>query len=455
MKHSFPRATRALSLSLLAAALAGTAATAQAKGPASYPVTAGQRATAQQVAAKGVPLSALAPNAPDEYTVRRGDTLWRIAGMFLKSPWRWPELWGMNMQTIRNPHLIYPGQQLYLERTKDGRAILRARRGVNGQPGGTVRVSPRTRVEALDASPIPTLQPHMIEPFLAEMLVIDADDTFKRAPRIVSLAETDRQLIAHGDRAYARGPADEPLLLADGLPTDYRIYRAVFPLKDPITGEVLGYEGQYVGQGELVRGESISEVEDEKALGEERALIHPAAVPTAPAAASGGEGGCCGDCDCDEAPAATAAAPVAVETLPVAATLDIVKSKEEIRVGDRLLPEPPREWRSYTPHAPDLPIDARVINVYSSTDMRYAGGSQIVAINKGLRDGVESGQVLAVLSAGQRIVDNTEGARERVQLPDERNGLGMVFRTFERVSYVLLIETKKEVKAGDKLVNPN
>ena len=454
MKHSFPRATRALSLSLLAAAIAGTAATAQAKGPASYPVTAGQRATAQQVAAKGVPLSALAPNAPDEYTVRRGDTLWRIAGMFLKSPWRWPELWGMNMQTIRNPHLIYPGQQLYLERTADGRAILRARRGVNGQPGGTVRVSPRTRVEMLDANPIPTLQPHMIEPFLAEMLVIDQDDTFKRAPRIVALAEVDRQLIARGDRAYARGPADEPLLLADGLPTDYRIYRAVFPLKDPVTGEILGYEGQYVGQGELVRGESITEVENEKAVGEKRTLIHPAAVPTAPAAASDGEGGCCGSCDCDEAPAA-AAAPVAVDTLPVAATLDIVKSKEDIRVGDRLLPEPPREWRSFTPHAPDLPIDARVINVYNSTDMRFAGGNQIVAINKGLRDGVESGQVLAVLSSGNRIVDRTEGGRERVQLPDERNGIGMVFRVFERVSYVLLIETKKEVKAGDKLTNPN
>lgn len=461
MKHSFSRATRALSLSLLAAALAGTAATAQAKGPASYPVTGGQRATAQQVAAKGVPLSALAPNAPDEYTVRRGDTLWRIAGMFLKSPWRWPELWGMNMQTIRNPHLIYPGQQLYLERTKDGRAILRARRGVDGQPGGTVRVSPRTRVEMLDASPIPTLQPHMIEPFLAEMLVIDQDDTFKRAPRIVALAETDRQLIAHGDRAYARGPEDEPLLLAEGLPTDYRIYRAVFPLKDPVTGEVLGYEGQYVGQGELVRGESISEVEDEKALGERRKLIHPAEAGNEGVLKSlfgkpnnaSNDGDCCGDCNCDEAPAA-AAAPVAVDTLPVAATLDIVKSKEDIHVGDRLLPEPPREWRSFTPHAPDLPIDARVINVYSSTDMRFAGGSQIVAINKGLRDGVESGQVLAVLSAGQRIIDRTEGERERVQLPDERNGLGMVFRVFERVSYVLLIESRKEVKAGDKLTNP-
>ncbi|HEX9719422.1 MAG TPA: LysM peptidoglycan-binding domain-containing protein, partial [Ramlibacter sp.] len=70
-----------------------------------FPVTPGQRSTAEQVAQAGVPLSELAPNAPEEYTVKRGDTLWAISGLFLKSPWRWPELWGMNMQEVRNPHL--------------------------------------------------------------------------------------------------------------------------------------------------------------------------------------------------------------------------------------------------------------------------------------------------------------------------------------------------------------
>ena len=82
MKHTFPGATRALTapLGLLAAALlAGQPASAQ-------PVTPTQRGVAQQVASQGVPLAALAPNAPEEYTVRKGDTLWRISGMFLKSP---------------------------------------------------------------------------------------------------------------------------------------------------------------------------------------------------------------------------------------------------------------------------------------------------------------------------------------------------------------------------------
>ena len=165
MKRFFPGAARTLvlPLRLLAAALASLPA--QAQQGVHSPVTAEQHATAQQVAEAGVPLSALAPDAPDGYTVRRGDTLWGISGRFLRSPWRWPELWGMNLRDIRNPHLIYPGQQLYLERV-GGRAFLRARRAVEGQPGDTVRVSPRNRAEVLGAGPLPTLQPHLIEPFL-------------------------------------------------------------------------------------------------------------------------------------------------------------------------------------------------------------------------------------------------------------------------------------------------
>src|SRR4051812_1090941 len=94
----------------LACALAAAPAQAQ-----NYPIPPGQRSTAEQVAAAGIPLAELAPNAPDSYTVKRGDTLWRISAVFLQRPWRWPELWGMNMEQIRNPHRIYPGQVLYLE----------------------------------------------------------------------------------------------------------------------------------------------------------------------------------------------------------------------------------------------------------------------------------------------------------------------------------------------------
>ncbi|MBP7452131.1 MAG: LysM peptidoglycan-binding domain-containing protein [Ottowia sp.] len=430
MKHTFPSATRALTapLSILAVALCSTLP-AQAQQGSQRPVSPQHRAIAQQTATAGVPLSALSANAPEEYTVRRGDTLWAISGKFLKSAWRWPELWGMNLQDIRNPHLIYPGQQLYLERVGD-RAFLRARRSADGEQGDTVRVSPRNRVEVLGNGPLPTLQPHLIEPFLAEPLVVD-DDTFQRAPRIVALAERDRLLVGTGERAYVRGPVDAPLLSAPGLPTQFRVFRNAKPLKDPVSGEVLGYEGQYVGQANLVRGESESE----------EVLSPSYDQPRTPAAG-------------ERLPEPPTEADARRNLLPVPATVDIASSKEEMRAGDRLLPEPPREYRNYVPHAPDMPVDARVVSVYGDS-VRFAGRNQIVVINKGLRDGIEHGHVLSLLSTGTHMADKTERARTLMKLPDERNGVAMVFRLFDRVSYVLVMESARPVSIGDKLSNPS
>ena len=426
MTHTFPGATRAvaLPLGLLAAALLTVQPAAAQRA-----VTPQQRATAQQVAAQGVPLSALVPDAPEEYTVRRGDTLWRISGLFLKSPWRWPELWGMNLKDIRNPHLIYPGQQLYLERVGE-RAFLRARRGGDGQVGQTLRVSPRNRVEMLGTGPLPTLEPHLIEPFLSEPLVVD-DDTFQRAPRIVALANQSRVLVAKGDRAYVRGPVDAPLLKAPGLPHEFRVFRNATALKDPVSGEILGFEGQYVGQATLARGESESD--------EDVAVRYQ--PPRTPAAG-------------ERMAEPPTAADASHRLLPVPATIDVISSKEEMRAGDRLLPEPPREYRNYVPRAPELPIDARVVSVHGSA-VRFAGQNQIVVINKGLRDGVEHGHVLAVMSTGPQLVDKTDSARQTIKLPDERNGLAMVFRPFERVSYALVMQITNPVQVGDKLQNPD
>ena len=146
-----PRFRFAASLGVLAAA-AALAAPALAAG--NYPITPKQRATAQEVAQSGVPLSELAPNAPDSHTVVRGDTLWGISKMFLRSPWRWPELWGMNLDQIRNPHLIYPGQVLVLDKT-GGRARLRLAQGT--PPENTVRLSPHVRSEPLAAGGIPSI----------------------------------------------------------------------------------------------------------------------------------------------------------------------------------------------------------------------------------------------------------------------------------------------------------
>ncbi len=372
---------------------------------ASYPVTGAQRATAQQVASRGVPLAELSPTAPDTYVVKRGDTLWGISGMYLQRPWRWPELWGMNLQSIPNPHVIYPGQTLYLEKA-DGYARLRTSRAGSGE-GETVRVSPRTRYDSLANTALPTLKPHLIEPFLVEPLVVD-ELTLSQAPRLVATTE-ERVLMASGDRAYALGPQGNPLVLAPQVPRDYRVFRNATPMKDPVSGEILGYEAQYVGRAELVRSQSVESTPD-------------------------GKGG------------------NTLDVIP--ATVDLRAAKEEIRAGDRLLPVPPPGYTSYTPRAPQVPVDARVVSLYGSTAVAYAAQNQVIAINKGARDGVEAGHVLTVLTQGQRIKDKTDEQRATIRLPSEANGTAMVFRTFDRVSYVLLLQVEQGVRVGDRLVNP-
>ena len=163
----------------LASLLAGACAwlvPASGAAAADLTIQPGQRAKAQQVAQAGVPLSDLADNAPESHTVQRGDTLWDISKLFLKSPWRWPDLWGMNLQQIRNPHLIYPGQVLVLDKS-DGRARLRLA-GADSQaaPTNTVRLSPRVRSQVLDNGAIASIPLNLIGPFLNEAVVLNNDD---------------------------------------------------------------------------------------------------------------------------------------------------------------------------------------------------------------------------------------------------------------------------------------
>jgi LysM repeat protein len=387
--------------------LAGSAVVAPAVWSQNFPITPNQRDIASQVAQAGVPLSELAANAPDSYTVQRGDTLWAISGIFLKSPWRWPELWGMNLDDIKNPHLIYPGQQLFLEK-KNGLAFLRSTPAVTeATPGNNVRLSPRTRIEALSDASLPTLKNHLIEPFLVEPVIVDEND-LKLAARIVATQE-GRVLLTRGDRAYARGQGDATLLdEPEKKQKSYRVFRNATPLKDPLSGEVLGYEAQYVGRALLIRSESTQQSIDKD--GKPRTDIVPA-------------------------------------------TIDIAAAKEEMRVGDRLLPEPAQQLQSYVPHAPQGKVDARIVSVYGSAVVN-AAQNQVVVINRGTQDGIESGHVMAILKAGGRLIDKTDELRPELKLPDERNGLLMVFRPFRKLSYALVLEITDGVKVGDHLVNP-
>ncbi len=361
-----------------------SAAFAQA---ASLPVTPEWRATAQRVAEAGVPLSELSPNAPDSHTVRPGDTLWGISGLFLKSAWRWPELWGMNLDQIRNPHLIYPGQTLLLDKS-NGRARLRLAGSEGGAPTNTVRLSPRMRSELLDNGAIASIPLNLIGPFLAEAVVFNANE-LDTAPRVVATQE-GRVMVSRGETAYVRGD------LAGAR--DFRLFRQLQPLRDPLSKEILGYEGRYVGTAEVTR-----------------------------AAETGG-------------------------TMLVPAAFRVTSTRLEAVVGDRLSPVPQQELVAYVPRAPANPVDGRIVGLYG--DGLRAGQNQVVSINRGQRDGIERGHVLALWRAGRLAVDSTSADKATLRLPDERHGMLFVFRVFERVSYALILNVQDPVRAGDRFTQP-
>ena len=368
----------------------------------SYPVTATQRTTAQQVAQQGIPEHELTANAPAQYTVKRGDTLWAISGMYLRQPWRWPDLWGMNLSSIANPHLIYPGQVLYLVRS-NGYARL-STTAPNGDPG-VIRLSPQTRESSLNDLALPTLPPHLIEPFLAEPLVVDSQ-ALTQAPRIIA-TQDKRVLMAKGDRAYVRNSGGAVISTGKNQPSSYRIFRDATALKDPVTAEVLGYEAKYLGSAVVIRGETVLESADNQ-----------------PAQTSPG-------------------------------TVDITRSKNEIRAGDRLLPSPEPQYLSYVPHAPAQSIEgAAVVSIYGDSAGHNAAQNQVIAINKGAQDGMDIGTVLELVSKGNVIVDKTSPARDTVKLPDEANGYAMIFKVFDRVSYALITTAQRGVNVGDGLHSP-
>ncbi len=178
-------------------------------------------------------------SAPDTYTVVRGDTLWGIAGRFLTQPWRWPEIWQMNRDQIRNPHWIYPGQTIILDRAT---GTMRLGGGANGTGNGTVKLSPQVRVET-GRQAIPSIPPEAIEPYLTQPLIVETR-TMHDAPRIVAAKE--RVILGAGDIAYVAGITDPSV-------TVYQLFRPGRELKDPDTGKVIAYQADYVGTARVTR----------------------------------------------------------------------------------------------------------------------------------------------------------------------------------------------------------
>ncbi len=179
----------------------------------------------------------LVDNPPDRHIVVPGDTLWGISGKFLKQPWRWPEIWGMNKAEIKNPHLIYPGDIIILDRS-----------GANprlkiGKPFDNNKLQPTVHSTAVQQV-IPSIPPNAIEPYLSRPLVIEPGE-HDSLPRIVATME-DRVLAGDGDDVYVTGIPDAKI-------EKWHVFRQGKPLTDPDTGEVIAHETFFLGHARLVK----------------------------------------------------------------------------------------------------------------------------------------------------------------------------------------------------------
>lgn len=362
--------------------------------------------------------SQLRPGHPDTYTVRKGDTLWAISARFLARPWLWPEIWQANPQ-VRNPHLIYPGDVLNLS--------------LDGTNTPHIGLEPGVRAEGDAVTAIPLGE---LRTFLKEMRVMDAD-AVEQSPYVVGFEE-NRLRATPGTKVYARD-------LDTAQPGQrWAVVRPTQRFRDHggSTGGV--DELTRPGQGSFVADELDSDVsmnrspwhEDSRhdthvGKGSDRG-VEVTVIGTAEVLATNGK----------------------------VASLILVDSTLEIRKGDRLMPIDDKPYDPYFyPHAPkSMPQDPRVI---AFTDEKNSvGAHQVVAISAGSADGIDNGTTFTVMAQGDRIPDDVSGNSDRrgtsrkVQLPDEYAGHVMVFRTFDHVSYALLMDALRPVHRGDRLVLP-
>jgi hypothetical protein len=351
-----------------------------------------------------VTLSDLKSDAPDSYTVVKGDTLWGIAGRFLKEPYRWPEIWNMNKDRIKDPHWIYPGDVIRLDKSGEYPSLsLASGGGAAEAEANVVKLDPRIRVEAL-RSAIPSIPGSAIGPFLTQPLVVDAGG-LDSAPAIVANDE-QRVVVGAGDITYADRITGTEIL-------NWQVFRPGAALHDPESGELLGYEAKYVGD-------------------------------------------------------------VRVRRFGPTSTLEVLKAREEIARGDRLMPAREVTIPSYVPHAPDKPITGSIMSVDGGVS--ELGQYQIITINRGSRDGVEVGHVLATYRRGTPLESHRPGETwsatnmfnpwftkasspgapppGEVVLPDERNGLIFVFRVFEKLSYAMVMRASRPIYVGDLVQTP-
>jgi hypothetical protein len=356
---------------------------------------------------------------PDTYVVKRGDTLWDISATFLKKPWLWPEIWQANPQ-IKNPHLIYPGDVIslaYLDR---------------------VALQPGPREEA----PIGAIPLADIEPFLKNLRVVDS---FEELPRVVGL-EDDRLRSAGGQLVYTLGLEGAQVgqrfaIVRPGL--RYTHTRFVSDGSYATYKEDLDFRGKRIGSQTIDWDRSWNS----------------AALDT------GAQLGLLG----------YELAQVAVGTLSRGvvpgsdtSTLTLEGNGHEVRVGDRLIPVEAQPYDlQFIPHVPKTLQPEGRLQIAAVADGLTSGGPRdVVAISGGSREGIDNGTVFSIWRQGSSVIDRqndpedsrpTDNKRGKgdIQLPDEYAGHVMVFRTFEKVSYGLVMEGTKPARVGYALKHPD
>jgi len=340
----------------------------------------------------------LQDNPPDRYTVQKGDTLWGIAARFLKQPWRWPELWRMNRDQIKNPHWIYPGDVLVFDKS-DGTPRLTLERG-SAPSSGVTRLSPTIRVAPLAAEAIPSIPAGDIEPFLSRPIVVGPEGP-AGAGKIIA-ARDPRVVRGAGDAVYA-------VNVGETAGTEWLIYRPGQVLRSYDSNELLGSELRFLGTAHVERFGEVS-------------------------------------------------------------TLRITSAREEIQFGDYVVPAPREELVNYVPHSPDRAVDGRIIAL--ANDAVETGRGYLVTLDRGARDGIEVGHVLAIYHPApviadprpyegpdilSKLMDQTRAIvppRNYLNLPAERSGLLFVFRVFDKLSYAIVLNTTEPVVVGDVVRRP-
>lgn len=332
----------------------------------------------------------LLKNAPGVYIVKKGDTLWDIAGHYLKKPWRWPEIWVHNKH-VKNPHWIFPGDRLLIcvingrtvvgKDEGDGCAGIARRMNNNGLP--VVKLYPQVRVEPLDVA-VPLIPLKNIEHWLKHSQVIPAAE-IANTPYVVGSAD-NRVIAAAGQRIYVRGQG-----LTEGQ--TYGVFHEGLPYLADNGKTNLGIEMTQMATG------------------------------------------------------------VVTQITGDIATIELQQSFDgEVRLKDRVLPLPDATLPDmFFPTQPDqVTAGGKVIRVLDSISAAAKGS--VIALDRGIADGAAPGQVFAIYQHGQQIKDPKTG--EKLQLPSERIGLAMIFRSYDRVSYAYVLESELPIKVQDDIRSP-